>query len=215
MALQEKLSASNSPKRILSLDGGGIRGIFTLGILKKIESLLRVEKNNPNLLLGDYYDLIGGTSTGAIIASGLAIGKTVDEIIELYLELGKKIFGDGRKHRLLKRDWSGVRAIFNENYSSENLENYLKSVFGDIKINDKVRIKCGLAINTKRADTNSLWTMTNSPGIYNVANAHLTLWELCRASAAAPYYFKPKKLQLRKRNGDPFFGTFIDGVLFP
>lgn len=212
MTLQEKLANSNAPKRILSLDGGGIRGTLTLGILKKIETDLRAKTNNPALLLGDYYDLIGGTSTGAIIASGLAIGKSVDEIIELYLGLGQKIFGEGRKHRILKRDWTGIRAIFNENYSSTNLEKYLQDVFGNITIGDTEKLKCGLAINAKRADTYSLWTVSNHPdGIYTHANSHLKLWELCRASSAAPYYFKPKYLKLRKRNGEPFDATFIDG----
>ena len=127
--LQEKLSPSKTPKRILSLDGGGVRGTLTLGLLKKIETLLREKYNNPILVLSEYYDLIGGTSTGAIIASGLAIGKTVDEIIALYMELGQKIFGEGMKYKFLKRDWTGFRAIFNENYDSENLENYLQNVF--------------------------------------------------------------------------------------
>lgn len=210
--LQEKLSPSKTPKRILSLDGGGVRGTLTLGLLKKIETLLREKYNNPILVLSEYYDLIGGTSTGAIIASGLAIGKTVDEIIALYMELGQKIFGEGMKYKFLKRDWTGFRAIFNENYDSENLENYLQNVFGDIRIGDNEKIKCGLAINAKRADTNSLWTMTNNPGgIYTKANSHLKLWELCRASSAAPYYFKPKMIELRRRTGEPFYGTFIDG----
>lgn len=210
-SLEHKLLASNTPKKVLSLDGGGVRGILTLGMLKKIETLLREKYNDKNLVLADYYDLIGGTSTGAIIASGLAIGKTVDEIIELYLDLGKKIFGEGRKHTIFKRDWTKIRAIFNENYSSDNLEKYLQTVFGEISINDTEKIKCGLAINTKRADTNSLWTLTNTNGIYSKANGHLKLWELCRASSAAPYYFKPKILQLRRRNGEPFKGAFIDG----
>lgn len=212
MTLSEKLSNNDTPKKILSLDGGGIRGTFTLGILKKIETLLRENQNNPNLVLGDYYDLIGGTSTGAIIASGLAIGKSVDEIIDLYLGLGEKIFGEGRKYQLFSRESSIVRSLVNENYSSKNLEKYLQNVFGETSIGDTQKIKCGLVINAKRADTYSLWSVSNHPdGIYTKANSHLKLWELCRASSAAPYYFKPKKLELRRRNGDPFFGTFIDG----
>jgi uncharacterized protein len=70
--LSQKLNPSNTPKKILSLDGGGVRGILTLGILKQIETLAREKTNNPNLVLGDYYDLIGGTSTGAIRAWQLA-----------------------------------------------------------------------------------------------------------------------------------------------
>lgn len=210
--LLEKLNDANRPKSILSLDGGGIRGILTLGILKRIESLARQKTGNPDLLLGDYYDLISGTSTGAIIACGLAIGKTVDELIRLYLGLGKEIFGQGMRYKILNRSWTTFRAIFSENYSSANLEKYLHNTFREITLGDDQHIRCGLAVNCKRADTYSLWTVANHPdGKYYEANKHLKLWELCRASSAAPYFFKPKKLSLRTRKGKSFEATFIDG----
>ncbi|KAK3605074.1 hypothetical protein CHS0354_000740 [Potamilus streckersoni] len=195
--LIEKLSSNTTPKKILSLDGGGVRGILTLGILKEIETLIK-EKYGEKTSLGDYYDLMCGTSTGAIIASGLAIGK--------------KIFGKGRKYKLIPRDWTSIRAFFIENYSSTILESYLENKFRDITLGDDSHIKCGLTINTKRADTHSLWVVTNHPnGKYFEANAHLKLWELCRASSAAPYYFKPKILQFKRRNLQSFDATFIDG----
>lgn len=211
-SLKDKLYNRDRPKRILSLDGGGIRGALTLGMLKKIETILRAQTGNNNLLLGDYYDLISGTSTGAIIASGLAIGKSVDEIIKLYLSLGSEIFGKGLKHKPIPRSWTTFRALFNENYSSKGIEKYLQGVFGDIAIGDPDKIRCGLAINTKRADTYSLWTVANHPnGKYGAANAQLKVWELCRASSAAPYYFRPKKLRVKRRNGEEFEATYIDG----
>ncbi|MBL0110681.1 MAG: patatin-like phospholipase family protein [Saprospiraceae bacterium] len=80
------------PKRILSLDGGGIRGAISLGYLAEMEKYLRIRFNNPELVLSDYYDLIGGTSTGSIIATMLAMGFSVDSIEEKYLALGTKIF---------------------------------------------------------------------------------------------------------------------------
>ena len=93
-ALLERLDAK-TPKKILSLDGGGIRGALTLGYLKKIEDILKAKHpENKNFRMSDYFDLIGGTSTGAIIASLLAIGKPVDEITRLYMDLGNKIFGE-------------------------------------------------------------------------------------------------------------------------
>lgn len=210
--LAEKLDRNIGPKRILALDGGGVRGILTLGILKHIEDKVKKETGDNSILLGDYYDLIGGTSTGAIIACGLATGKSVDEIIELYKTLGKEIFGNGRTKKIIPRSWTNMRAVLNENYSSERLEEYLQDVFKEIHISDTQNIKCGLAINSKRADTYSLWTVANHPkGIYYKANSDLKLWELCRASSAAPYYFKPKKLHLRRRNDEQFDAAFIDG----
>ena len=75
---------SNRPKRILALDGGGIRGALTLGYLKRIEEILRKQHDDdPDFRLCDYFDLIGGTSTGSIIASCLAIGMKVEEIKEM------------------------------------------------------------------------------------------------------------------------------------
>jgi len=76
----EHLDPKVGPKRILSLDGGGLRGMMTVQVLKKIEALLRQRFNDPKLVLADYFDLIAGTSTGAIIAAGLAKGMSADEI---------------------------------------------------------------------------------------------------------------------------------------
>jgi len=78
-------------KKFLSIDGGGIRGVLPLQILKEIENI--VIKYNPSCeCLGDYFDFIGGTSTGSIIATGLAIGMKVDEILEVYTKHGNEIF---------------------------------------------------------------------------------------------------------------------------
>jgi hypothetical protein len=74
------------PKRILALDGGGIRGTLSLGFLEKVESTLRADLGKPEMVLSDYFDLIAGTSTGAIIAGALAIGMPVEKITEAYLE---------------------------------------------------------------------------------------------------------------------------------
>ena len=74
------------PKRILSLDGGGIRGALMLGFVERIEQLLRERHRDPDLRLSDYFDLIGGTSTGAIVAAALAIGMSVADVKKSYLE---------------------------------------------------------------------------------------------------------------------------------
>ena len=94
MSLIDRL-AKPDPKRILSLDGGGIRGVLSLGFLERIEAILRERYGQPDLRLCDYFDLIGGTSTGAIIATGLALGMDVAEVKQCYLDIGHRIFGDG------------------------------------------------------------------------------------------------------------------------
>ena len=79
-------------KRILSLDGGGIRGVFSLQVLAAIEALFRRARNNNELVLADVFDLFAGTSTGAIIATCLSWGMPVKEIEALYLTCGTEIF---------------------------------------------------------------------------------------------------------------------------
>src|SRR5690349_20203848 len=92
MTLQEHLSKT-SPKRILASDGGGIRGALTLGYLERIEAILRKQNgNDESFRLSHYFDLIGGTSIGSIIAACLAIGMKVSDITKMYMDLGARIF---------------------------------------------------------------------------------------------------------------------------
>ena len=89
----EHLDNDGQPKRILALDGGGLRGILTLGILQKIENILRDRHGNDSgFRLCHYFDLIAGTSTGAIIAATLAMGWTVEQVRKKYMDLGKTVF---------------------------------------------------------------------------------------------------------------------------
>ena len=189
------------PKRILALDGGGIRGALTLGFLERIESILREREGNPNLLLCDYFDLIGGTSTGAIIAAGLSIGMTAGEMKDLYLNIGDKIFG--KKYSLFLNFFKRTKAEFD----FQPLEDALKDVFGDITMGSD-KIKTGLCIVTKRADTLSTWPIINNPkGKYFKYNEGMLLRKVVRASAAAPSYFVPQKIDV----GSGEVGAFIDG----
>src|ERR1700722_17996749 len=79
MTMDSQIQPTAAPYRILSLDGGGAKGFYTLGVLKEIEALA----GRP---LHEQFDLIFGTSTGAIIAALLALGSPVDEIHRLYKE---------------------------------------------------------------------------------------------------------------------------------
>ena len=73
MTLENRLS-SNGQKKLLALDGGGIRGVITLEVLKQLEKILRDRSGKPGLVLSDYFDYVAGTSTGAIIATCISIG---------------------------------------------------------------------------------------------------------------------------------------------
>ena len=87
------LANDGSPKRILALDGGGLRGILSLGLLQKIENVLRERHQaGDDFRLSHYFDLIAGTSTGANIAATLALGWTVEAIRTRYMALGERVF---------------------------------------------------------------------------------------------------------------------------
>lgn len=197
--LKQRLN-SPGPKRILSLDGGGIRGILTLGLLEKLEEILRKKHNKPDLLLCDYFDLIGGTSTGSIIATGLALGMTASEIKAHYFNLGNIIFG--KKKSLINFVVKG------EKYDVRPLTKALKEVLGNVKLGDQEKLKTGLCVVAKRADTFSTWPFNNHPeGKFYDHNKDIPLWQVVRASSAAPTYFLPLILDVGK--GEK--GAFIDG----
>jgi patatin-like phospholipase/acyl hydrolase len=205
--LHEHLDPQSGPKKILSLDGGGIRGALTLGYLKKIETILRTKENDPDLLLCDYFDLIGGTSTGSIIAAALAIGKSVDEIAELYMKLGGEIFGEKKKWYNPLETWQFLKA----RYDYQALEDNLKAIFGSVTL-ESDQIKTGLCIVAKRADTNSTWPLINHPKgkFFNTPlgkNKNIPLWQAVRASSAAPTYFVPQMIDV----GDGQRAAFVDG----
>ena len=206
--LQQHLEPT-TPKRILALDGGGIRGALTLGFLQKIEDILRLRHGNkPEFRLSDYFDLIGGTSTGSIIASCLAIGMKVEDITKMYFDLGGKIFAK-------KYKWWNIFQIddvIKASYDYAPLEEELQKVFRDIRFGSD-EIRTGLCVVAKRADTNSVWPLINHPNgkYFDSAygrNKDILLWKAVRASAAAPTYFLPQLIEV---GGGLSTAAFVDG----
>lgn len=203
---------TKQPRKILSLDGGGIRGIVTLEILAEMESQLKRKLNKgEDFRLSDYFDYIGGTSTGAIIAAGLSIGMSVQELLGFYLDKGKDMFD---KNFILKR-WHAL-------YESGPLLNNLKDTFGadtDLVINNG-KYKSLLLVVTMNRSTDSPWPITNNPlAKYNNlnrpdCNAKIKLFQLVRASTAAPVYFPPETLQWDPNDENKTF-VFVDGGVTP
>jgi len=109
------------PKKILALDGGGIRGMMTIEVLAEIENLLRQQmKKGPEFRLAHFFDFVAGTSTGAIIAACVSSGMAVSEVREFYLKSGEEMFD---KAFLLKR--------YRYKYEDEELAKKLQNVFGE------------------------------------------------------------------------------------
>lgn len=211
LTLEDHLSPSG-PKRVLALDGGGVRGAMAIAILERIEDLLRARHgNHPDFRLSHYFDLIGGTSTGAIIGSALAARQlNAREIKEFYFRAAPEIF------RRSPFRHGFVRSVF----SHKALKKRLDEVFGDTCLGGR-NITTGLAIVTKRVDTDSTWVLHNHPeGLYFndppdgsfVGNRHYPLANVIRASTAAPHFFKPEEIEIVEGK---VTGLFMDGSVTP
>jgi hypothetical protein len=212
--LFEHLSPDTGAKRILALDGGGVKGVLTLGMLKTLEDELRRRAGGAAAFrLSDYYDLIGGTSTGAIIASGLALGLGVDELIELYMRLGPEVFGRS----------AGDGVFLQSKFDSRKLRRALQSVLA-AKTLGSHDLRTGLAIHAKRIDTGSAWVVTNHPlgAFYDppaesniFPNKRYRLVDLVLASAAAPTFFDEVVIDIEfdERRRPTQKGYFVDGAV--
>ena len=209
---EDHLDPAKTPKRILALDGGGIRGILTLQFLRKIETLVR-QRLGDGALLCDYFDLIGGTSTGSIIAAGLACGMSVDALEMLYGRLGADDFQSNRFGQLLPELLRGKLA---PKFPSGPLQRELDMQLGADTTLDSNKIRTGLMIMTKRLDTGSPWPLNNgSNGSYAAQDGALRLTQIVRASTAAPTYFAPQLMAIRARDGSTVNGAFVDGGVTP
>jgi uncharacterized protein len=202
-------------KRILALDGGGIRGVFSLEILLHIQKLLREHFDSPDLVLADHFDFFAGTSTGAIIAACLCWGRTVEEILDLYVKYGQAMFQPVPWYRPVKRLWIS-------RFEAKPLSKILQQLFsedGEGKVPALLgteRLKKLLLVVVRNHTTGSAWPLTNNPkAMFNDrslpdCNLNVPLWQLVRASTAAPVYFPPEVIEL----GNTRY-VFVDGSITP
>ncbi len=205
------------PRKILALDGGGIRGLITLQVLEKLEKDLgQFYGKGVDFRLCHFFDYIGGTSTGAIIAAALAIGLSVNEVVEFYEEFGQEAF---TKRRWYER-WKSL-------YGDGILQHKLMEVYGgktdlvpkmggEAEDPDRKHLKALLLVVTKNATTDSAWPLSSNPSAkYNAAarpdcNLRIPLWQLVRASTAAPVYFPPEVIKWDPDDETKDF-VFVDG----
>jgi uncharacterized protein len=196
-------------KRILSIDGGGVRGVLGLAFLERFEAILTENAGRP-VRLCDHFDLIGGTSTGAILATALALGYSAADIRSFYLRLGPLIF---RKPRFRLPGWQSV-------FNAEALRREIVSVVGARTL-DSADLQTGLGIMLKRIDASSSWILTNNPraafwetpsDLSFVGNRSYSLANVVRASTAAPHYFDPQLIQIVEGAAP---ALFVDGGLTP
>ena len=214
-------------KHILSLDGGGIRGVFTLEVLLKIETLLREQQynNSPDFVLRDHFDFFAGTSTRPIIAALLCWGMPVGEI-RVYTKHGRDIFRPIPWHR------HPIKRLLYSRFDSQPLAEMLQRLFSEngtdaklgasrlrrMDMRNEAAAKSEtetlaegegkfLLLVVRNHSTGSSWPLTNNPHAkFNKLKANsdaptqpdsllrFPLWQLVRASTAAPTYFDPEEI---------------------
>lgn len=194
-------------KVLLSIDGGGIRGVLSLQILRRLEAIARDRSGDSMLVLADAFDYIAGTSTGGIIAAGLAIGMSCDEVERFYREQAPRMFSPNR-------NW--VKRYTSARYDANVLQQELQDVFGKDTTLGSPRLRTLLMLMMLNASTCSPWPLSSNPrALYNdralcgaASNLDFPLWRLVRASAAAPLFFSPEAIEIEGRNH-----LFFDGAL--
>jgi uncharacterized protein len=198
---------NESQKKLLTIDGGGVRGIMSLAVLSDIERCLRVKTANPDLVLSDYFDYVGGTSAGSVIASCIALGMPVDDIITFF---------EGKIDQLFTVNPNFFRRLFKNKYARSPMVQTLKTVFGKDTTLGSDKLKTLLMVVLLNASSASPWPLSSNPHAkYNqkrednkFTNLDILLWQIVRASTAAPYYFQPEVIDVGSKHQ-----AFYDGGL--
>ncbi len=194
--------------KILSIDGGGIRGILPGVILKRLEESLQRLDNNSELKLSDYFDFIAGTSTGGILSCLYLMpddkGKpkySAEEAVDLYIKHGSEIFD----RTLFRRITSGD-GIIHEKYSDHAIYKLFEEYFGDETLDNLVK-PC-LITSYDITDRRSVFFTSVDAKADNIYNFKVK--DVARATSAAPTYFQPAHI---KSMSDQLY-TLIDGGMF-
>lgn len=201
-------AADQNRFRILALDGGGIRGVFAAAFLARLEAALGTS-------LGKYFDLIVGTSTGGIVALGLAAEIPAAEIQSLYERDGPAIFK--RRQSLTWKEWIAEKfcrwrgipidgdMIFDARYDGVALSDALRRVFGDKTVRNGLKNRVVIPSVDITTGRTVVFRTPHQPDF--IRDGGFPLVDVARATAAAPIYFPPSKIQ---GSG----GWFVDGGLW-
>jgi patatin-like phospholipase/acyl hydrolase len=204
------------PKFILSIDGGGIRGLIPALVLAELER--RLSKAGKREPLCRYFDLIAGTSTGGIIAAGLACPRpkpknsrqpacSAADLVALYRDEGADIFDPGMFARM-RRTLINPFGLFDEVYGAAALEDKLRKRFGERQVSEALTT---LMLTAYDIEKRRAVFITNGPQRDGTASDDYRVWEAARATAAAPTFFEPALIQnLTHRRLD----ALVDGGVF-
>lgn len=192
--------------KILSIDGGGIRGIIPGVILTYLEKRLQA-LTGTNLKIGDFFDMVAGTSTGGILAClYLAPGEdgkakfSANDAVQLYLKEGETIFATTTFEKIIK-----LYDLFTPKYSAAHLEKYLQRFFGNTKLNEL--IKPCLITSYEITQRNAV-LFTSADAKESLRNFYVR--DVARATSAAPTYFPPARI--KSDEGEVF--SLVDGGVY-
>ncbi len=176
-----------APVRILALDGGGIRGVFSAAFLAHVERHLKTP-------LVEHFDLITGTSTGSIIALGLVAGLSAQQILDAYKQAGPLIF---------RKPASPISRLFGPGHGNQPLQDWLQQVFGDKRLGDASK---PVVVPTFDAATGEprVWKTDHDPRLHS--GTERLMREVALASAAAPTYLPAVQFAGK--------GAYLDGGLW-
>ncbi|KAH6707866.1 acyl transferase/acyl hydrolase/lysophospholipase [Leptodontidium sp. MPI-SDFR-AT-0119] len=208
------VGASGPPRRLLSLDGGGVKGMAILLILKRLFRTIQRDEHLPEMPRPcDYFDLIGGTSTGGIIAIMLGrLRMSIDDCIQVFRHISETVFKQNPSWFARVR---GALLTGQPFFEAGRLEEAIRDVltargFGeDDKLYEADNSNCKVFVSTTRARTVHAVLLrsyiTSKP---SEENYNCTIWEAARATSAAPLFFEPTQL-----SSDVSQATFVDGAL--
>lgn len=188
-------SLARKSLRVLSIDGGGIRGILPLYFLAKLEEM-------TGKRTCEIFDVIGGTSTGGMIALALSIASAQD-VLNLYLKHGDEIF--------LKS-----KGIFGPKYSSKNRRKIFREFFGQYKLSQAEVPTIVTAWELERDRAFHLYSKWPDETLFAHEHLDMLMSDAALATSAAPTYFVPEVVRPLKVDGMPSNSTytFLDGGVF-
>lgn len=193
--------------RILSIDGGGIRGILPGIIISRLENKLQKKSGNKNARIADYFDLLAGTSTGGILSLSYLIpdknGRpllTAQESVDLYLDRGDEIFDVS-----LWQKAKSIGGIADEKYDESELVEALEDTFKDYWLSDLIKPCIISSYDVRNGKPHFFKQHKSTNKIYN-----FKVKDVARATSAAPTYFEAARV--KNEIGTPF--PLVDGGLF-
>ena len=206
--VQEELSAI----RVLSLDGGGMGGIYTAAVIARLADQFSKARNKTALDFGYGFDLIAGASTGAIVGCALAVGRPMDEVVELYRNHGPKIF----PHRLtgkISATFRAIRGARDVKAGDRALRSALEEVLGAKTLHDVYKCRrISLTVPSILMSNHRAWVFKKTP-CSGARDDNYPLVDICMASSAAPVYRSLAAINDPNSNSGPK-QVFADGGLW-